>query len=109
MGVIIYELTTLKKPFDSKSIDGVFDMIINSPIDPLPEGTSGNLQLLIQAVLNKDKDKRPSIFEIAKIPCVHRKIDQFITEFDCKEEVMAYFDVEQISKKSRKPTDGDEI
>jgi hypothetical protein len=47
MGVIIYELTTLKKPFDSKSIDGVFDMIINSPIDPLPEGTSGSLQLLI--------------------------------------------------------------
>lgn len=47
MGVIIYELTTLRKPFDSKSIDGVFDMIINSPIDPLPEGTSGNLQVLI--------------------------------------------------------------
>lgn len=94
MGVIIYELTTLRKPFDSKSIDGVFDMIINSPIDPLPEGTSGNLQVLIQAVLNKDKDKRPSIFEIAKIPCVNRKIDQFITEHNCKEEVMAFFDVE---------------
>ena len=101
MGVIIYELTTLKKPFDSKSIDGVFDMIINSPIDPLPEGTSGSLQLLIQALLNKDKDKRPSIFEIAKIPCVNRKIEEFIKEHNCKEEVMAFFDVEQISKKSK--------
>jgi|TARA_B110000285_G_C15118781_1_gene615795 hypothetical protein len=51
--------------------------------------------------LNKDKDKRPSIFEIAKIPCVNRKIEEFIKEHNCKEEVMAYFDVEQINKKSK--------
>ena len=75
MGVIIYELITLKKPFDGKSIEAVFDMIVNQQSQPLPEGTSGNLQLLVQAVLNKDKDKRPSIFEIAKIPCVNRNIE----------------------------------
>lgn len=78
MGVIIYELITHKKPFDSESIKGVFDKIINQPLDPLPAGTSADLQLLIKAVLNKDKDKRPSIFDIAKIPCINRKIEEFI-------------------------------
>lgn len=96
MGVIIYELVTLKKPFDSDSINGVFEMIINKPLDPLPEGTCGDIQLLIKAVLNKDKDLRPSIFDIAKIPCVNKKIEQFIEEHNCKDEVMAFFDVEPI-------------
>lgn len=36
VGVILYELITLKKPFDSDSINGVFDKIIKSPPDPLP-------------------------------------------------------------------------
>lgn len=65
MGVIIYELVTLKKPFDSKTVEGIQDVIINNPVDPLPQGTSGSLQLLVNALLNKDKDKRPSIFDIA--------------------------------------------
>lgn len=101
MGVIIYELITLKKPFDGKSIEAVFDMIVNQQSQPLPEGTSGNLQLLVQAVLNKDKDKRPSIFEIAKIPCVNRKIEQFIQEKNCREEVMSFFDVEMLKQKNK--------
>ena len=50
-------------------------------------------------MLNKDKDKRPSIFEIAKIPCVNKKIEQFIQEHNCKEEVMSFFDVDFVKKK----------
>jgi NIMA (never in mitosis gene a)-related kinase len=74
MGVIIYELCTLKKPFDGKSITEVFDAIKNKPIDPLPKGTSLELQMLVKSILNKEKDRRPSIFDVAKIPCVSNKI-----------------------------------
>jgi len=74
MGVIIYELITLKKPFDGDSIQMVFDKIINQPWDPLPDGTSSDLKLLIGALLNKDNNKRYSIFDVAKVPCVNRKI-----------------------------------
>ena len=48
----------------------------------------------MKAVLNKDKEKRPSIFDVAKIPCIRKKIEQFIMEHNCKDEVMAFFDVE---------------
>jgi len=43
MGVIIYELITLKKPFDSEKLKDLFDLIITKPVDPLPEGTSADL------------------------------------------------------------------
>ncbi len=36
VGVILYELITLKKPFDSDSINGVFEKIVKQPIEPLP-------------------------------------------------------------------------
>ena len=43
MGVIIYELITLKKPFDGNDIPSLFDMIMNKPLDPLPQSTSSDL------------------------------------------------------------------
>lgn len=36
IGVILYELITFRKPFDSDSINGVFEKIKKAPIDPLP-------------------------------------------------------------------------
>jgi len=81
-------------------MNGLFEKIRNQPLDPLPDGTSSDVQLVINALLNKEKDKRPSIFDVAKIPCVNKKIEQFIKEHDCKDEVMAYFDLEPIQKKN---------
>jgi serine/threonine protein kinase len=98
MGVIVYELITLRKPFEAPNIRGLFEKIKNQPLDPLPDGTGSDLQLVVKAVLNKDKDKRPTIFDVAKIPCINRKIEQFIEEHDCKDEVMAFFDVDPIQK-----------
>ena len=43
MGIIIYELITLKKPFDGNSIQAVFDKIVNQPYDPLPDSANADL------------------------------------------------------------------
>ena len=94
MGVIIYELIALKKPFESANIRSLFEKIKNVTLDPLPDHTSPDLQLVVKMILNKDKDKRPTIFEVAKIPCINKKIEQFIEENDCKEEVMTFFEYE---------------
>lgn len=65
VGVILYELITLKKPFDSDSINGVFEKIIKSPLEPLPQSVDSSLKMLVAALLNKDYNKRPNIFEVA--------------------------------------------
>jgi NIMA (never in mitosis gene a)-related kinase len=75
MGVIVYELITLRKPFESANARALFEKIKNQPVDPLPDDTSADLKLIISMLLNKDKDTRPSIFDVAKIPCIKKKIE----------------------------------
>ena len=100
LGVIIYELITLRKPFDcnskqqdvAASFSKLFDMIKNDDIEPLPEGTSTDLRLLISATLNKDKDSRPDIFTLVRLPSIKKRIIEFIEEYNCKEEVMRFLE-----------------
>ena len=61
MGVIVYELATLKKPFDGDNISNLFHQIINEPVDILPDGTNSDVALVVKELLNKDKGKRPTI------------------------------------------------
>jgi len=44
--------------------------------------------MLVAALLNKDYNKRPTIVEIARIPCIRKEIQKFIEENDCMNEVM---------------------
>ena len=102
IGVILYELITFKKPFDSDSINGVFEKIKKSPIEPLPQSVDSSLKLLVSSLLNKDYNKRPNIFEISKIPCIKRHIIKFIDEYNLSDEVMAIFDIEAYRKEDQK-------
>jgi len=43
MGVIIYELITLKKPFEGANTRSLFEKIKNQPLDPLPDDTGADL------------------------------------------------------------------
>ena len=101
MGVILYELITLKKPFDSDTISGVFEKIVKSPLEPLSQSVDSSLKMLVAALLNKDYNKRPNIFEVSKIPCIRKHIIKFVKEFNLKEEVMAIFDIEEGDRQDR--------
>jgi NIMA (never in mitosis gene a)-related kinase len=83
VGIILYELITFRKPFDCDRIQGVFKKVVEQPYEPLPPNTDTNLQLLIDALLNKDYNKRPNIFDVAKIPCVNKYILKFIEDHNC--------------------------
>lgn len=70
LGVILYELITLKKPFDSETIQDVLKKIISCDFEPVPNDTDANLKILVSALLNKNHERRPDIFEVANIACV---------------------------------------
>lgn len=57
--------------------------------------------MLVGALLNKDYNKRPNIFEVSKIPCVRKHIIKFVDENNFREEVMSILDLEE---KAEKPT-----
>ena len=54
-----------------------------------------NLKILVASLLNKDYNKRPTIFDFAKIPCIKKHIHKFISEHDCKEAVAAIIDIDK--------------
>ena len=65
MGVIVYELVTFRKPFDSDNLQSLFSLIVNKEPAPIQDGRSTDLKLLCTSLLYKDKKKRPDIFGIA--------------------------------------------
>ena len=79
VGVIVYELITLKKPFDCDNnevagLTELFEMIKSKDLDNLPAGTSPDLEVLIAVMLNKEPDARYSILQIVRLPFINKKI-----------------------------------
>ena len=49
--------------------------------------------MLVVALLNKDFNKRPSIIEVANVPCVKKEILDFVEENDIMHEVLDIIDL----------------
>ena len=60
--------------------------------------------MLVGALLNKDYNKRPNIFQVAKIPCVKKQIIKFVDENNFREEVMSILDLEEKADKGVTPS-----
>ena len=64
-GVLLYELVTGMRPFESQSVDEIFDLILHQTLDPAPlesAGAPAALAHLIQELTDKDPAKRPQDF-----------------------------------------------
>ena len=64
IGCVLYELATLRKPFEAPSIPDLVEKIKNQNFIPISKNYSNELQFLIEKLLNKDPQNRPSIKEV---------------------------------------------
>lgn len=74
LGCALYELVVFKRPFQHDSLQIVFDIIMNKPHE-IPPDVDKDLVMLIDKMLNKDPNKRPNIWDIAKMPMIEEKIN----------------------------------
>jgi serine/threonine protein kinase len=59
--------------------------ILNSPHDPIPHKIySDELKEIINRLLTKDPEQRPSIQELTKVPVIRNAIDNLLKEFEGK-------------------------
>jgi NIMA (never in mitosis gene a)-related kinase 1/4/5 len=64
LGVLLYEMTALRMPFDATSLPMLSLKIIKGNYIPLPQSFSKDLRNLVGMLLIVDYNKRPSINEI---------------------------------------------
>ena len=74
-GCIVYELATLKRPFESNSQLALAEKIRKGKFERLPIAYSENLQNLIRGMLNVNPQKRLSTQEILEIPIIKVRLE----------------------------------
>ena len=73
LGCILYELCTYRHPFNARSQGALILKILNGTQDNIPSFYSDDLKKLVNLILEKKYEKRPSCLEILKMPSVIEK------------------------------------
>eukprot|EP00658_Telonema_sp_P-2_P063923 TRINITY_DN5276_c0_g1_i3.p1 TRINITY_DN5276_c0_g1~~TRINITY_DN5276_c0_g1_i3.p1 ORF type:complete len:498 (+),score=103.32 TRINITY_DN5276_c0_g1_i3:110-1603(+) len=68
LGCILYELCTLKRPFDAKNLPSIVMKICHGEPKPVSSAYSITLRSLIACLLEKKPHDRPSMDEITRMP-----------------------------------------
>ena len=67
LGVVLYELCTLKPPFNAENLKYLALKIVKGIYNPIPAQYSKDLRKLIEVLLKKDVNSRPTVNEILSI------------------------------------------
>lgn len=69
LGIILYEMMTLKRPFVASSMRGLMQVILGGDYEP-PSGYSSEMNGLLELLLQVDPNRRPSTADILAHPCM---------------------------------------
>ncbi|XP_033752381.1 serine/threonine-protein kinase Nek4-like isoform X2 [Pecten maximus] len=78
LGCVLYEMCSLKPPFDAQNLISLFMKIIKAEYERVPDRYSDDLHGLVTGLLAKSPDDRPSASVIVNMPYVQRHLAAFI-------------------------------
>jgi serine/threonine protein kinase len=70
LGVLFYEILTLRRPFDGNSMNEVMQKTLSGEYEPLPECIGNETRALVGSLLSLDPEKRPTADEVMCLPIV---------------------------------------
>lgn len=79
IGVVLYELLTLKHPFNGENMKGLMQRILKVQYDPIPMMYSAEMRNLVPRLLVKDPAKRIRLSDILELPLIHRRLTDWLT------------------------------
>lgn len=68
LGVLLYELLTLKRPFDGANMNDVMEKALIGRFEPLPSNVSPEMAQIVTSLLSSDPEKRPSSANLLATP-----------------------------------------
>lgn len=78
LGCVIFEMATLKVPFDASTIQELYKKITQSTVDAIPNRYSSQLADIIHLFLAKNPKNRPSVLEAMEIPIIKAKLSKYV-------------------------------
>lgn len=77
MGVVMYEVASLRRPFEGNNILSLVKDIVTKHHPPPPECYSADLRDVLDGMLNKDPGERISIRKILKLPFLRSEVKKW--------------------------------
>ncbi|KAK9822923.1 hypothetical protein WJX74_005108 [Apatococcus lobatus] len=79
LGCILYEMITLRHPFEAADLRGLIGKIVRGRTTPLPAIFSKGLRDLVDSMLMVTAARRPNINDILRTPIVKSRIERFLS------------------------------
>lgn len=77
---MLYEMTSLKHAFDAKNIKGLVLKILRGSYPPIPEVYSADLRGIIEDLLQRSPQQRPSAKKVLRKDILLRRAERFMAE-----------------------------
>ncbi|NXY21463.1 NEK4 kinase, partial [Atrichornis clamosus] len=78
LGCCVYEMATLKHAFNAKDMNSLAYRIIEGKLPSMPKDYSPQLVAIIQTMLSKKPEERPSVKSILRQPYIKQQISLFL-------------------------------
>ncbi len=78
LGCVLYELCQLEHAFMADNLLGLVYKIVQEKPGPLSEEYSPEFQKIVNLLLQKDIEKRPTVSQLLQLPYVRSKMEEFI-------------------------------
>ncbi|CAL6073244.1 Kinase [Hexamita inflata] len=82
MGCLIYELCTLKHPFEGKDMKDLSRNVLKGIFPPIQDMYSVDLRQLVYKMMSQDAARRPSIQQLLELPFLQKYIDNCPTSLE---------------------------
>ncbi|KAH9597873.1 Protein kinase domain [Trypanosoma melophagium] len=78
LGVVLYELLTLKHPFNANSMKGLMQRILKVQYDPVPQIYTTEIRNIVPRLLTKEPSQRIKLEELLELPIVQRRLREWM-------------------------------
>eukprot|EP00672_Neobodo_designis_P022466 CAMPEP_0174849842 /NCGR_PEP_ID=MMETSP1114-20130205/17695_1 /TAXON_ID=312471 /ORGANISM="Neobodo designis, Strain CCAP 1951/1" /LENGTH=504 /DNA_ID=CAMNT_0016084251 /DNA_START=41 /DNA_END=1552 /DNA_ORIENTATION=+ len=84
LGVCFYEMLTLNRPFNARTLKDLLKKILVGQYEPIPQSVPSELRTLCQSLLQISPSQRPSINRLLEQPFVQTSLRTFSEELEAQ-------------------------